>query len=153
MCSYNRVNGDFACENKYLLTDVLKEELEVSRLRALRLGWHAQHGEGLGRRARQRRADRRFLRRQAEGGGEAGKMPMAELDDHVRRILRSEFASGIVDYPPKKSVVDVEGGFETARKIEEQSIVLLKNEKSVLPLDRAKVQQHCRHRIATPTWA
>src|ERR1700678_4493507 len=25
MCSYNRVNGDFACENKYLLTDVLKK--------------------------------------------------------------------------------------------------------------------------------
>ena len=38
---------------------------------------------------------------------------MAELDDHVRRILRSEFASGIVDYPRKKSVVDVEGGLET----------------------------------------
>src|SRR5690348_10105732 len=26
MCSYNAVNGDFACENKYLLTDVLKKE-------------------------------------------------------------------------------------------------------------------------------
>ena len=26
MCSYNRVNGDFACENKYLLTDVLKKD-------------------------------------------------------------------------------------------------------------------------------
>ena len=24
MCSYNAINGDFACENKYLLTDVLK---------------------------------------------------------------------------------------------------------------------------------
>ena len=26
MCSYNRVNGDYACENKYLLTDVLKQD-------------------------------------------------------------------------------------------------------------------------------
>jgi len=26
MCSYNRVNGDYACENKYLLTDVLKKD-------------------------------------------------------------------------------------------------------------------------------
>ncbi len=26
MCSYNSVNGDFGCENKYLLTDVLKKE-------------------------------------------------------------------------------------------------------------------------------
>jgi beta-glucosidase len=28
MCSYNRVNGDFACENKWLLTDVLKKDLK-----------------------------------------------------------------------------------------------------------------------------
>jgi beta-glucosidase len=26
MCSYNRVNGDYACESQYLLTDVLKKE-------------------------------------------------------------------------------------------------------------------------------
>ena len=26
MCSYNRVNGDYACDNKYLLTDVLKQD-------------------------------------------------------------------------------------------------------------------------------
>src|SRR5579883_2694219 len=26
MCSYNRVNGDYSCENKYLLTDVLKHD-------------------------------------------------------------------------------------------------------------------------------
>jgi beta-glucosidase len=54
-------------------------------------------------------------------------------------VLRSEFASGIVDYPTKKSVIDVEGGLEVARTIEEQSIVLLKNEKNVLPLDHSKV--------------
>ena len=65
---------------------------------------------------------------------------MSELDDHVRRILRSEFASGIVDFPTQKSVVDVEGGFETARRIAEQSTVLLKNANGVLPLDRAKLR-------------
>jgi beta-glucosidase len=49
------------------------------------------------------------------------------------------FAAGVIDDPPVKSVVDVEGGFEIAQKIEEQSIVLLKNENSLLPLDAAKV--------------
>ena len=29
MCSYNAVNGDYACENKYLLTDVLKKAVEI----------------------------------------------------------------------------------------------------------------------------
>ena len=28
MCSYNRVNGDYACENSYLLTDVLKKDFQ-----------------------------------------------------------------------------------------------------------------------------
>jgi beta-glucosidase len=36
--------------------------------------------------------------------------------------------------------VDVEGGLETARTIEENSIVLLRNERNVLPLDRGKVK-------------
>jgi beta-glucosidase len=70
---------------------------------------------------------------------ESGKVPMAQLDDHVHRILRSMFASGVVDDPPVKSVVDVVRGFEIAQKIEEQSIVLLKNDGGQLPLDGAKV--------------
>ena len=59
---------------------------------------------------------------------------MAELDDHVHRVLRSMFASGVVDDPPQKSVVDVMGDFEVSQNIEEHSIVLLKNEGNQLPL-------------------
>jgi beta-glucosidase len=49
MCSYNAVNGDFACENKYLLTDVLKKDWKFKGF-VLRLGWNPQHGEGFCRR-------------------------------------------------------------------------------------------------------
>jgi beta-glucosidase len=69
----------------------------------------------------------------------SGKVPMRELDDHVHRILRSMFASGVVDDPPQKSVVDVVGGLELAQKIEEQSIVLLRNEHAQLPLDASRI--------------
>jgi beta-glucosidase len=54
------------------------------------------------------------------------------LIEHVRRILRSEFASGIVDFPMKRSVVDVEGGFETAQRFAEQSMVLLPDRRSLM---------------------
>jgi beta-glucosidase len=70
---------------------------------------------------------------------ESGKVSGAELDEHVLRILRSMFACGVVDHPPEKSVVDVVGGFEVAQKIEEQSIVLLRNERSQLPLEVSKI--------------
>ena len=74
---------------------------------------------------------------------EAGRVPLSEIDDHARRVLYAEFASGIVDDPGKKSVVDVERGLDVAQSVEEKSIVLLKNKAAVLPIDPSKV-----HRIA-----
>ena len=64
----------------------------------------------------------------------AGRVPMAELDEHVERILWAEFASGVVDDMPHRSLVDPQMGFDVARAMEEQSIVLLKNRKELLPL-------------------
>ena len=117
-----------------------EERLEVPRLCPVRLARHAQHRESLRRRPRPRRTGRDFSMATAfKKAVESGQISMAELDDHVHRILRSMFASGVVDDPPQKSVVDVEGGFEVAQKIAEQSIVLLQNENGQLPLDASKL--------------
>lgn len=70
---------------------------------------------------------------------EAGKIPMVELDDHVRRILYAMFASGIVDDPPHKSVVDPQAGYNVARWVEDRGAVLLKNRMELLPIDKATV--------------
>ena len=45
----------------------------------------------------------------------------------VHRIVRTEFASGIVDDPPMGRVVDPFRGADTAQTIAEQASVLLKN--------------------------
>ncbi|HEY8715486.1 MAG TPA: glycoside hydrolase family 3 C-terminal domain-containing protein [Candidatus Acidoferrum sp.] len=139
MCSYNSLNGDYACENKYLLTDVLKKSWKFpgfvvsdwggthSAIKASAAGLDNEEPEDI------------FYGEPLKKAVQDGKVPAAELDEHVRRVLRSEFASGIVDFPMKRSVVDVEAGFEISRRLAEQSSVLLKNDKSILPLDRAKV--------------
>jgi beta-glucosidase len=139
MCSYNRVNGDYACENKYLLTDVLKKEWNFKGF--VVSDWQGTHSAAKASAAGldHEEPGEIFFGDALKKEVESGKVPMAELDDHVRRILRSMFASGVVDYPPVKSVVDVLGGFEIAQKIEEQSIVLLRNEGGQLPLDASKV--------------
>jgi beta-glucosidase len=139
MCAYNRVNGDYACENSYLLTDVLKKDWNFEGF--VLSDWGGTHSTA--------KASAAGLDHEEPAGifygvpmkeaVESGKVPMSELDDHVHRILRSMFATGVIDDPPIKSVVDVEGGLEIAQKIEEQSIVLLKNEHSQLPLDASKV--------------
>ncbi len=139
MCSYNRINGDYACENKYLLTDVLKKDWNFKGF--VVSDWQATHSTVKASAAGLDHEEPAeiFYGDAVKKAVEAGKVPVAELNDHVRRILRSMFATGVIDDPPQKTVVDVVGGFEIAQKIEEQSIVLLRNEKSQLPLDASRV--------------
>lgn len=139
MCSYNRLNGDYACENHYLLTEVLKKDWGFQGF--VLSDWQGAHSTA--------KASVAGLDHEEPGeiffGGalkqavQSGKVPMAEVDDHAHRILRSMFASGVIDDPPHKGVPDVKHGFDVSRTIEEHSIVLLRNEDSQLPLDATKV--------------
>jgi beta-glucosidase len=140
MCSYNAVNGDFACENKYLLTDVLKNDWHFkgfvvsdwggthSTVKASAAGLDNEEPEDI------------FYGEKLLQAVKAGQVPMSEIDDHARRVLRAEFAAGLVDYPTQKSVVNVDEGFEISRRIAEQSSVLLRNNDNILPLDADKVK-------------
>jgi beta-glucosidase len=140
MCSYNRVNGDFACENKYLLTDVLKKAWQFPGF--VLSDWGGTHST---EKASAAGLDNEepgsfFYGARYKAAVDAGKISTAELDEHVRRILRSMFAAGVIDYPRQRSVIDPFAGMEVARKIEEGGIVLLKNEKAALPLSPAKIR-------------
>jgi beta-glucosidase len=140
MCSYNRVNGDFACENKYLLTDVLKKDWKFPGF--VLSDWGGTHSTEKASAAGldNEQPGEFFYGAAYKAAVQSGKIPMAELDDHVRRVLRSMFAVGVVDYPRERGVLNPFTGLDTARKIEEGSIVLLKNSGSILPLDPAKVR-------------
>ncbi|HWO36078.1 MAG TPA: glycoside hydrolase family 3 C-terminal domain-containing protein [Candidatus Acidoferrum sp.] len=135
MCAYNRVNGDYACENKYLLTDVLKKDWNFKGF--VLSDWQGTHSTAKASAAGLDHEEPAeiFYADAMKKAVEAGQVPVSEIDDHVHRILRSMFAAGVIDDPAVKSVVDVQGGFEVAQKIEEQSIVLLRNEHALLPLD------------------
>src|SRR5580693_7036822 len=116
MCSYNSVNGDFGCENKYLLTDVLKKEWGFKGF--VVSDWGGTHSTVKASAAgldNEEPLDE-FFGAKLKAAVEAGKVSTAELDEHVRRVLRAEFACGIVDHPTQKGVADIEGGLETARK-------------------------------------
>lgn len=139
MCSYNRVNGDYACENKYLLTDLLRKDWNFKGF--VLSDWGGTHSTVKASAAGldNEEPGALFYGEDMKKAVQSGQIPMAELNEHVRRILRTEFASGLVDYPTQRSVVDVAGGFDVAQKIAEQSIVLLKNERGALPLDIPKL--------------
>jgi beta-glucosidase len=140
MCSYNRVNGDFACENNYLLNEFLKRDLKFPGF--VLSDWGGTHST---EKASAAGLDNEepgsfFYGERYKAAVDAGYIATTEMDEHVRRILRSMFAAGVIDFPRQRSVIDPFAGFETARKIEEGGIVLLKNEKAALPLNPVKIR-------------
>jgi beta-glucosidase len=139
MCSYNRINGDFGCENAYTLQDVLKKDWGFKGF--LVSDWGGTHStekaSAAGLDQEQPMAD--FFGPKLKEAVVAGRVPLSEIDDHVRRVLFAEFLSGVVDDPAQKSVVDIEKGLEVSQRVEEKSIVLLKNSPTLLPIDPTKV--------------
>ena len=134
MCSYNRVNGDFACENDYTLNEVLKKDWGFKGF--VLSDWSGTHSTvkaALAGLDMEQPGDE-YFGAPLKAAVQDGKVPEARLDDMVHRIVRSMFANGVIDHPPVERVVDPFQGRDDAKKIEEESIVLLKNEGGVLPL-------------------
>ena len=67
-------------------------------------------------------------------GDANGEVPEARLHDMVRRILRTMFAKGLFDSPVVKGPIDVAADTLVAQRDAEEGIVLLKNDKNLLPL-------------------
>jgi beta-glucosidase len=139
MCGYNRVNGDYNCENSYLLHDVLKNQWGFKGF--VDSDWGGTHSTEKASAAgldQEQPMDNYFGPKLLDAV-EVGRVPLSEIDDHARRVLYAEFLSGIVDDPPQRSVPDVEKGLAVAQHVEENSIILLKNRNSILPIVPARV--------------
>lgn len=135
MCSYNKVNGTYACENDYLLNQVLKKDFDFKGFVVSDWGGtHSTVKAALAGLDNEEPGDTYFgapLKAAVLGG----QVSMSRLNDMDHRILRSMFASGVIDDPPAPlRVVDPFRGRDDAQHIAEESIVLLKNAWNVLPL-------------------
>ncbi|MCJ2182462.1 glycoside hydrolase family 3 C-terminal domain-containing protein [Novosphingobium sp. 1949] len=144
MCGYNLVNGDWACENDHLLTGLLKGDfgfkgyvmsdwgaVHSSHKAAMagldqQTGYDCCGGDHIDHFGRALRADLM-----------AGITPMARLDDMVRRILRAMVAKGLLDDQPKVGPIDFAAHAQVALRAAEASMVLLKNDGDLLPLNHA----------------
>jgi beta-glucosidase len=135
MCAYNRVNGDFACENSYLLSEVLKKDFHFKGF--VLSDWGATHSTVKASHAGldQEQPAEAFFGEALKKSVEAGDVSQDELNEHVHRIVRTIFATGLFDNPVVKRVPDVEKGYAVAQSLAGKSIVLLKNDHHVLPLE------------------
>ena len=131
MCSYNRINGEFASENHWLLTEVLRDEWGFDGY--VMSDWGAVNDRVKGLKAGLE------LEMPASGGTtdkeiveavKKGELDEAVLDRAVERILNIVFKFADNRQEGK---FDKEEDHKLAAKIEAESMVLLKNE-GVLPL-------------------
>ena len=138
MCGYNRINGIYACENRFLLIDVLRRDWGFKGW--VMSDWGATHSvgaiqAGLDQQSGYMNDPKPFFGAELEKALAAGEVPQSAVDTAVRRILRSLFAHGIVDAPPVPGVtIDYDTNAKVAQQQAEEGIVLLRNEGAILPL-------------------
>ncbi len=153
MTSFNELNGIPATANKYLLTDILRDEwgfdgfvvTDYTSINEMVMHGSAADDADAGRQAVNAGVDmdmqgavfHNYLADQVR----KGEVDIQMVNKAVRRILLMKYALGLFDDPYRYSntererqVVMSAANREAARDVARRSIVLLKNEGNVLPL-------------------
>jgi len=140
MCSYNLINGVYACENDYTLNQVLKQEWGFQGW--VVSDWLATHSTTKAALAGldQQQPGGEFFGVPLKEAVESGQVSRPRLNDMVHRILRTEFSIGLIDHPRPTRVPDIFRGFRVAQHAEEESAVLLQNKDHLLPLDASQIK-------------
>lgn len=141
MCAYNKVKSVYACENDYLLNQVLKHDWAYPGY--VMSDWGAAYSTeraalaGLDQQSAGIFDAQPWFGAPLKAAVKAGRVPQARLDDMARRIVRSMFAVGLVDHPITNTTIDFAANAKVAQAAEEEAIVLLKNDRGVLPLSHS----------------
>lgn len=143
MSSYNRVNGPHATANEYLLTEVLKKGWNFDGL--VMSDWGAVHEtSGVIRAGNDlEMPGGGYLTRAKVADALARKtITQAQIDDSVRRILRTVLRAGLLDstHVPNHALVNSRSHRVLAQEAASKGIVLLKNANTVLPLDQTTIR-------------
>ncbi len=134
MCAYNKINGEYCCENKWLLTDVLRKEWGFDGV--VMSDWGATHDRVKGVAAGldlEMPGDTDICRKWIIDSVKDGTLKIEELDKAVENVLRLVRR---YENNPKGVGVNLEAHNELAADIAEDCAVLLKND-GVLPLDKS----------------
>jgi beta-glucosidase len=151
MGSYNRFRGQFATHNSYLITDILKKEWGFdgvvmsdwgavhNTMEAINNGTDLEMGTDLSL-GPNPDYGKYFLGDTVVTLVKNGEVDVKVIDEKVRRILRVMYRTGMLG-STKRSAGEVNSAQhqETARRVAEEGIVLLKND-GILPLSESAVK-------------
>jgi beta-glucosidase len=142
MGAYNKFRGNWLCENDYLLNQILKKEWGFRGI--VMSDWGATHSTvkaalaGLDVEMGGRLNNHHFS--YMADSIEAGLIPEHILDDKVRRILRIIYNCKIMDSTRISGRANTDENSQLAYDVASESIVLLKNDRNLLPLDSKTIK-------------
>lgn len=148
MGSYNKYKGQHCCHNDFMLNKILKQDWGFDG--AVVSDWSGTHStdeaatngldvemgtwtDGLKLLGRPFTYNDYFLANPYLKGLKEGRYAVKDLDDKVRRMLRLCFRTNMDRHRPYGSFATPEHA-DVARKIGEEGIVLLKNDKGFFPI-------------------
>jgi beta-glucosidase len=139
MSAYNQLNGTYCGENKSLLTDILREEWAFAGFVMSDFFWGTHNTvpsalAGLD-------VEMQFSQIYGQPVVDAvnnQELDEANVDEHVRRILRAQFCFELDSNPPvpDDAKLETEETIALAREVAAKSIVLLRNASEFLPLSK-----------------
>ncbi|ROV93219.1 hypothetical protein VMCG_08717 [Cytospora schulzeri] len=144
MCSYNKINGTWACENDEAMDGLLKGELGFKGY--IMSDWNAQHttvqsantGLDMTMPGSDFNGGTILWGPQLTNAVNSGQVSESRLDDMVTRILAAWYLVGQDSgYPSTNIQASVQGSHKSnVRDVARDGIVLLKNTGSILPLSK-----------------
>ena len=143
MAAYNKYAGDWCSENYYLLNQVLKKEWGFKGF--VMSDWGGTHStvrsaiNGLD--VEMGSLGNAFMGQALLDSVKAGIVPIAVINEKVRRILRVRFSVEPVSESESAGIVATPEHGKIAYRVASQSIVLLKNTDHILPVDLNKVKR------------
>lgn len=148
MCSYNSVNGSSMCENKHILTDVLRGQWGFKGY--VQSDFYASHSVAKTMLAGLDHempgvdippgAVTYWKAANLDAALAAGQIKVSDIDTALTRRYTQMFKFGIFDRPVAQTAIDQAGHGAIARSMGENSAVLLKNTNNLLPFDAKTVK-------------
>ncbi|MCF0178525.1 MAG: glycoside hydrolase family 3 C-terminal domain-containing protein [Bacteroidales bacterium] len=142
MTAYNKVNGFYCSENEHLNNEILRDEWGFNGFTVSDWGGtHSTMGAAL-HGLNVQMTGSNYLGPALIDSVNAGKVPMEVIDRKVKELLRVRFA--IEAIPEDKANIEMtskEFGQQIAYQVAKKSIVLLKNDGGLLPIDKSKVKK------------
>jgi beta-glucosidase len=133
MCSFNKVNGVFACENDELLDRILRQELGFTGFVITDFGAIHSTEPSIRAGTDMETGTAAFYDGPLLAAVQAGRVPVSLVDRSVLRILRTMFAIGVFDRAYPLTAIPVQEHGQVAREVQTEAITLLRN-RGVLPL-------------------